>query len=119
MLQYFEFPESESWTVKVEFSYSHGTNCYPSRLVEAYWGKPFAYRPFDVHAFMGELQRKQRDMTPTGPHDGAPYVTDFSAPHANSANVFFTIGRGGCLSSVTASKRFKLKEYSDDHIYHE
>jgi hypothetical protein len=118
-LMYSEFPESESWNVKVTISYGRGPNCYPSRLVEAYWGKPFVYRPLGVHAQMGELQRKQRGMAPTGPHDGAPYRPEFGAPHANSGSVIFGIGGGGCLSSITAGNLFKLKDYSDDHIYHQ
>lgn len=118
-LMYSEFPESESWNVSVELSYDHGPICYPSRLVESYWGKPFVYRPFGVHAFRRELQRKQRGMPPTEPHDGEPYITSFSAPHANSASVSFFVAPGGCLSTVRAIKLFKVKEYSDDHVYHQ
>jgi hypothetical protein len=118
-LKYSEFPESESWSVRVELSYSEGTICYPSRLVESYWGEPFAYRPLGVHAFFDELQRKQGGMSPTGPHDGAPYNADFSSPHSNHANVSFFMGPGGCLITITTSKLFKLKEFSDDRVYHE
>jgi len=118
-LQHAEYPKSDSWSVKVEVSYSHGPNCYPSHLVEAYWGKPFIYRPLGVHAFMDELMRQQSAATPTGPHDGVPYHPEFGASHTNSANVIFGIGRGGCLSGITASRLFKLKEFSDDHIYRE
>jgi len=116
---YAELPKTESWNVSVELNYDHGPNCYPSRLVESYWGRPFVYQPFGVHAFLGELQRQQRDMPPTGPHDGVPYQPSFGAPHPTSATVIFRIGRGGCLSSMKAIRLFKLKEYSDDHIYHQ
>ena len=116
-LQYSEYPESSSWSVKVEVAYKRGPNCYPSRLVEAYWGKPFIYRPLGVHAFMDELRRPPGQ--PTGPHDGEPYDAGFRAPHANSATVIFGVGRGGCLITITASRIFNFSEYNDDHIYYE
>jgi hypothetical protein len=117
-LQYAEYPKSASWSVKVELIYSRGPNCYPSRLVEAYWGQPFAYRPLGVHAFMDELRREQIGLPPTGPHDGEPYSTEFGATHANSANVFFRIAPGGCLSTIVLSRLFNFNEYSDENIYH-
>ncbi len=118
-LKYSELPERESWNVRIEFLYGKGPNCYPSRLVESYWGKPFVYRPLGVHGLVGDLVLKQRGMPATGPHDGAPYNAEFHAPHANSAGVIFFIGPGGCLITVRASNIFKLKEYSDDNIYHQ
>lgn len=119
-LQYSEFPESESWSVEVKLSYDRGPNCYPSRLVESYWGRPFVYRPFGVHAFMGELQRQQRGMPPTGPHDGGtPYIAGFFSATADTANVSFSVGLGGCMHKIAASNLFVLKEYSSDHIYHQ
>ncbi|MGO4390599.1 hypothetical protein AB4Z46_04500 [Variovorax sp. M-6] len=118
-LKYSEFPQTDSWSVRVELSYGDGTNCYPSRLVESYWGKPFVYRAISVRAFLGELERKQVDIPPTGPHDTAPYDAGFPSAAADTANVIFAIGFGGCLHSILASKLFKLKEYSDDHIYHQ
>jgi hypothetical protein len=107
-LSYSEYPRSGTWAVRVELSYSHGPNCYPSRLVEAYWGKPFVFQPVGVH---GPFH--------AGPHDGEPYPAEFHALHRNSANVIIWNGRGGCLSSIKASNLFELKEYSDDRIYHE
>ena len=118
-LNYSEFPERASWSVSVEVTYRHGPNCYPSRLLEAYWGKPFVYRPWGVHAFMDELRRQQIGLPPTGPHDGEPYSADFSAPGADSASVIFRIAPGGCLSAISMSNLFKLQEYSDENIYHE
>jgi len=118
-LKHFEFPETESWSVRVELSYSDGPNCYPSRLVESYWGKPFVYRALSLRAFQAELQGKQLDIPPTGPHDTAPYDASFINATADTANVIFDVGLGGCLNSILASKLFKLKEYRDDHIYHQ
>jgi hypothetical protein len=118
-LNYSEYPESASWSVRVQVSYSHGPNCYPSRLVEAYWGKPFVYRPLGVHAFMDELRRQQVGAPQTGPHDGEPYNAGFFSAHANGANVSFSLGPHGCLFTISMSNLFKLKEYSDENIYHE
>ena len=117
-LTFSEDPRKAIWSVKVEMSYE-GFNCYPSRLVEAYWGEAFVYRPLGVHAFLDELLRKQRAEPPTGPHDGVPYHPEFVASYANSADVIFGIGRGGCLSTISTSRLFNIKEYSDENIYHE
>ena len=117
-LRYSEFPEIGSWSVRVELSYSRGPNCYPSRLLESYWGKPFVFRPMGSHGILADLLRRQAG-SPTGPHEGVPYDADFRAVHANSASVTFFLGRGGCLIAVAASNLFNLKEFSDDHIYHQ
>ena len=122
-LAYFEYKASDTWSLTVELGYAHsrsdpGIMCYPSRLLEAYWGKPFVYRPIDVHEQLREWTLPP-GVRPTGPHDGRPYRAEFGAPHQNSANVTFHIGRGGCLSSIRMSRLFYFREYSDDHIYHE
>jgi hypothetical protein len=115
-LRYSQDPKKAIWSVKVEMGYE-GRNCYPSRLVEAYWGKPFVYRPLGVHAFMDELRRQQVGVSPTGPHDGEPYNAGFFSAHANGANVSFSLGPHGCLFTISMSNLFKLKEYSDENIH--
>jgi hypothetical protein len=122
-LAYFEYKESDTWSLTVELGYAQsrsdpGIMCYPSRLLEAYWGKPFIYRPQDVHAQLREWTRPP-SAPPTGPHDGRPYTAEFRAPHKSSGSVSFHLGRGSCLDSISVGNLFKLREYSDDRIYYE
>jgi hypothetical protein len=115
---YFEYSESSSWSAKIEIDFTKGKQCYSSRLVEAYWGQPFVYTPMGVHALMDELAGRVNGHS-IGPHDGVPYVAEFRSLHPNSANVFFWIGAGGCMTNLAASHLFKIQEYSDDRFYHE
>ena len=96
-----------TWTSNDRMTYQ-GRICYPSTLVEAYWGKPFVYRPQGVYS-----PRR------AGPHDGVPYPAGFWAPFPNSANVTFYNGRGGCLTRINVGQLFNHREYSDDGIYYE
>ncbi|VTU35079.1 hypothetical protein H6CHR_04354 [Variovorax sp. PBL-H6] len=122
-LAYFEYKESGTWSMTIELGYAQsrddpGIMCYPSRLLEAYWGKPFRYRPQDVHAQLREWTLPP-GVPPTGPHDGRPYTAEFRAPHKSSGSVSFHLGRGGCLDSISIGNLFMLREYKDDRIYHE
>lgn len=107
-LRFLERPERSTWSIRVKLDYYEGIACYPSTLVEAYWGKPFVFRPLGVHGPMR-----------AGPHDGVPYSAGFWSPHPNSANVSFLNGRGGCLGEISAGQQFNRKDYSDDDVYHE
>ncbi|WP_218668989.1 hypothetical protein, partial [Variovorax sp. KK3] len=122
-LVYTDQKESDSWSVRLEFGYAQsivdpGLMCYFSRLLEAYWGKPFMYTPPDVHAQLQEWTRRP-DLPPTGPHDGRSYTAAFRDMHPGSASVFFDIGPGGCLYNISIGNQYKNGEFSDDHIYHE
>ncbi|WP_077003325.1 hypothetical protein [Variovorax sp. KK3] len=120
---YYDYKASETWSVSVELGYAQNLvgpelMCYSSRLVEAYWGKPFIYRPPDVHAQLQEWARPSH-LPPTGPHDGQPYTAIFTALHPDSANVNFKVGPETCVDRILIGKLFKSKEYGDDRIYHE
>ncbi|WP_422088160.1 hypothetical protein [Variovorax sp.] len=117
-LSYSEFLESNSWSIRVRFDVSKSDKCYSSRLVEAYWGRAFVYRPLGTHEQLREMIRPV-GMPPTGPHDGKPYDADFRNPHPDRANVSVNLGSSVCLLGLSASNLFKFKEYSDDRIYHE
>lgn len=105
-LLYARSPDAEQWWVVARFS-DRGLTCYPSRLVEAYWARPFIYKPLGVHAPLF-----------AGPHDGIPFRAEFTAPSPDSASVIFLHGRGGCLSEISASRLFNSKEYrSNDYIF--
>jgi hypothetical protein len=123
-LAYYEYKDQDAWSLTIALRYARSIRghpaimCYPSRLLEAYWARPFVFRPIDVHEQLREWTLPA-GVPATGPHDGRPYRAEFRAPHQNSANVTFHIGGGGCLSSIRMSRLFSFKEYSDEHIYHE
>ncbi|VWX61968.1 hypothetical protein VARIO8X_50595 [Burkholderiales bacterium 8X] len=105
-LYYVEHEQLASWTLVVKLDYRGYRDCFHSRLVEAYWGQPFAFRPLGVH---GPFE--------AGPHDGYPYRQEFVSKFSDGANITFGIANGGCLTSISMSNIFKFKEFSNDRIY--
>lgn len=116
-LSYYEYPEINSWSVRVKFDIDDAEKCYSSRLVESYWGQTFVYRPLGTHALLRDLARPD-GVLPTGPHDGEPYKADFFSGYPDKANLSFSLGKGGCLLAISLGNLFKIKDHNNDNIYH-